>query len=104
MVDAFEVEETIHHANALIDAIFGTGIDREVEGKYRDAIDLINSAGKTVFSIDIPSGVNGDTGQVMGTAVNADYTTTFGLPQAGNLLYPGFERGGKLYVDRKSVV
>ncbi|MFP4622334.1 MAG: NAD(P)H-hydrate dehydratase, partial [Bacteroidales bacterium] len=100
--NASEARKTVQHADAIIDAIFGTGIDREVEGKYRDAINLINSAEKTVFSIDIPSGVNGDTGQVMGTAVNADYTTTFGLPKAGNLLYPGFERGGKLYVTHIS--
>ncbi|MFP4620321.1 MAG: NAD(P)H-hydrate epimerase, partial [Bacteroidales bacterium] len=100
--DGSEVKETVQNADALIDAIFGTGIDREVEGKYREAIELINSANKTVFSIDIPSGVNGDTGQVMGTAVNADHTTTFGLPKAGNLLYPGFERGGKLYVTHIS--
>ncbi|MBS3776024.1 MAG: NAD(P)H-hydrate dehydratase [Bacteroidales bacterium] len=100
--DASEAKRSVQNADALIDAIFGTGIDREVEGKYRDAIELINSAKKTVFSIDIPSGVNGDTGQVMGTAVNADHTTTFGLPKAGNLLYPGFERGGKLYVTHIS--
>ncbi|MFW6103684.1 MAG: NAD(P)H-hydrate dehydratase, partial [Bacteroidota bacterium] len=100
--DTSEAKETVQRADAIIDAIFGTGIDREVEGKYRDAIDLINSAGKTVFSIDIPSGVNGDTGQVMGRAVNADFTTTFGLPKAGSLLYPGFERGGKLYITHIS--
>ncbi len=94
--------ETVKRSDAIIDAIFGTGLDREVKGKYEDVIKLINSSHKTVFSIDIPSGIHGDTGQVMGTAVRAHYTTMFGLPKIGNLLYPGFELGGKLYVTHIS--
>ncbi len=94
--------ETINKSDAIIDAIFGTGLDREVKGKYEDVINMINASRKTVFSVDIPSGIHGDTGQVMGTAVKADYTTTFGLPKLGNLLYPGFDYVGKLYVTHIS--
>jgi NAD(P)H-hydrate epimerase len=94
--------ETINSSDAIIDAIFGTGLDREVKGQYMDVINMINTSRKTVFSIDIPSGINGDTGQVLGISVKADFTTTFGLPKRGNLLYPGFEMGGKLYVTHIS--
>jgi hydroxyethylthiazole kinase-like uncharacterized protein yjeF len=100
--DISSVREKVNNCDAIIDAIFGTGLDRKVNGKYKDVIDLINVSQKTVFSIDIPSGIHGDTGKIMGTAVKANYTTTFGLPKTGNLLYPGFELGGKLYVTHIS--
>ncbi|HEU17953.1 MAG TPA: NAD(P)H-hydrate dehydratase [Deltaproteobacteria bacterium] len=90
------------HADVIVDAVFGTGLARNVEGMYRDVIDCINAAGKLVFSVDIPSGINGDTGQIMGAAVNANITTTYGLPKRGTILYPGHERCGSLYVSHIS--
>jgi hydroxyethylthiazole kinase-like uncharacterized protein yjeF len=89
--------ELIKQSDIIVDAIFGTGLDREVEGIYKKVIDQINTSGKQVVSLDIPSGIQGDTGQVMGSAVRANMTVTFGLPKTGNLLFPGYEFGGKLF-------
>jgi NAD(P)H-hydrate epimerase len=93
-----DILRDILHCDGIVDGLFGTGLDREIGGLYADVIDLINESGKKVLSLDIPSGVNGDTGEVMGIAVKADFTVTFGLPKIGNLLYPGCEMGGDLSV------
>jgi len=102
-VDSVEsIRSPILHCDVIVDAIFGTGLTREVGGLYKDIIQLINAGNKTVFSVDIPSGVNGDTGKIMGAGINADYTVTYGLPKRGTMLYPGYELCGELFVTHIS--
>lgn len=102
VTSASAVRKDILHCDGIVDAVFGTGLDRPVAGIHRDLIELVNESGKPVLSLDIPSGINGDTGEIMGCAVRADWTVTFGLPKRGNLLYPGYEFGGELAVTHIS--
>jgi len=92
----------IRDADIVVDALFGTGITRAVGGFYRDVIEAVNENARAIVSVDIPSGINGDTGEVMGTAVRADVTVTFGLPKRGSLLYPGYGYCGDLVVTHLS--
>jgi len=96
------IKSEVYHCDCIVDAIFGTGLTRKVEGLYGEVIDLINDCRRKVVSVDIPSGINGDTGMIMGKAVKADYTVTFGLPKLGNILFPGYEHCGKLFVTHIS--
>lgn len=80
----------------IIDAIFGIGLKREVTGTYQDFIHKINTLSGVKISIDIPSGIHADTGKVMGIAVKADTTITFGFRKRGLYLYPGSMFSGRV--------
>lgn len=96
--DALEaVTEILLDHDLFVDAIFGTGLNSDVRGIYRDVIEL-NHPGKAVFSVDIPSGINADTGAVCGVAIQADATATFAFAKAGHILYPGNFHTGDLEV------
>jgi NAD(P)H-hydrate epimerase len=97
-----EVVASLRWCDVVVDGLLGTGLTREVEGRFREVIEQVNSAGKQVVSVDIPSGVDGDTGQVRGVAIRADTTVTFGLPKRGNLLPPGAALNGRLVVTHIS--
>jgi hydroxyethylthiazole kinase-like uncharacterized protein yjeF len=88
----------LHEFDILVDAILGTGLNSEVRGMYRDVIDRVNHSGLPVAAVDIPSGLSADTGRILGMAVRADLTVTFGLPKIGLLMPPGEQLAGRLEV------
>ncbi len=99
----FDVDQAllgITESDIIVDAIFGIGLSRDIEGLVRDTIDLINNCPAKVISADIPSGINADTGQIMGSAVHADLTLTFQHPKPGHFIYPGRDLKGHLRVKK----
>jgi NAD(P)H-hydrate epimerase len=89
-------KEEIIKADVIVDALLGTGLSSNVSGIYLEAIDLINASGRPVFSVDIPSGIHGTTGLVLGKAVRAHTTVTFAFAKLGHVLFPGYDYTGRL--------
>jgi NAD(P)H-hydrate epimerase len=87
--------ETYH---LLVDALLGTGLSSDVRGPMGDLIAGINGCDAPVMAVDIPSGLSSDTGKPLGCAVKAHLTVTFGLPKVGQVLFPGREWCGDLWV------
>lgn len=83
----------------IVDAIFGIGLSRTVTGEFRKIMEEINRSAAAVIAVDIPSGVCADDGKVLGIAVKADVTVTFGYQKTGCLLFPGSEYAGRVFVE-----
>lgn len=96
--DLFSWKEELKDADLIIDAILGTGTQGEVTGIKREAILLVNSLGKIVLSVDIPSGLDANTGKIQGCCIHARKTVSFAFPKVGMLVYPGVEYVGELQV------
>jgi len=96
--DYVKVKKDLEKFDILVDGIFGTGLDAEVRGYYREVIDHLNTLQKPVVAIDIPSGLDANTGKPLGTAIRAFLTITFGLPKVGHLIPPGLGYVGKVKV------
>ncbi|MEM3926378.1 MAG: NAD(P)H-hydrate dehydratase [Desulfurococcaceae archaeon] len=98
------LEKSIRDSDVVVVGLIGIGLKGEISGLMRKAVELINNlgTGKIIISVDIPTGINGDNGKVCGVAIKSTYTVTFGMPKYGNVLYPGYQYCGKLYVSRLS--
>ncbi len=91
-----KIKEQISDSDIIVDAIFGTGFSGATGDITKDTIEAINSSKKYVVACDIPSGVNGDTGEVGGSCVASDLTVTFAYPKKGLFLYPGYRFAGNI--------
>lgn len=85
-------------AELIIDALLGTGIRGGVTGELAEVINAMNGAGCPIVAVDVPSGLDADTGKVEGACVRATLTVTFALPKIGLMVYPGAEYAGALVV------
>lgn len=92
------LEKLLNDADLIIDGILGTGLQSVVEGTYAQVISSINKTKCPVVSIDIPSGIDSDTGEIKGSCIEADITVTLHLPKIGMLKYPALLKMGKLVI------
>jgi ADP-dependent NAD(P)H-hydrate dehydratase / NAD(P)H-hydrate epimerase len=99
---ADRIQRELHAADLVVDALFGTGLSSPVSDSYQATIDLLNDISGTkpypVVSVDLPSGIHADTGAVLGTAVCASLTVTFGLPKVGLYVGPGIDHAGQVHI------
>ncbi len=98
-----QFREELDGVDFLVDALLGIGVDRNVEGLFAELIEAINNKDLPVVSVDIPSGVNGNTGAVMGSAIKANWTVTYAFPKRGLLCHEGVEKVGELYVGKINI-
>lgn len=93
-----QLPQQLSGGDAVIDALFGTGLQRPVSGLYAQTVELLKSRNASVAAVDMPSGVSSDTGQVLGIAPQCELTVTMGLPKPGLFIYPGKGLAGERIV------
>ena len=101
--DTHLLNDKIKNSDVIVDAIFGTGISGEINGIAKEVIESINLHSKKVISVDIPSGVNADTGEICRVSVKADVTVTFACYKLGMLTFPGADFVGEIIVADISI-
>jgi hydroxyethylthiazole kinase-like uncharacterized protein yjeF len=91
------------HGDVLVDALFGIGLNRALDGEIAEAIEAVNAAGRPVVAVDVPSGLHADTGAVLGTAVRANLTVSFIGRKIGSYVGSGLEHCGELRLHELGV-
>jgi NAD(P)H-hydrate epimerase len=104
-VNFIRIEENYDFSkyDVIFDAIFGTGLSRKIEGRYKTIVESINNSQAYIISIDIPSGLNGNTNKQLGISIKADTTVTFCRPKIPHCLYPAKEYCGNVFVTDISI-
>src|SRR4030042_969944 len=97
------LDTDLHDADAVLDALFGTGTNRPLEGVYKQTLEIVGKVAEKnpdlhIFAVDIPSGMNADTGAVDDVCLYTDDTITLGYPKVGMYNHPGSERVGRITV------
>lgn len=96
--EVLRLKKELETCDVVIDGIFGTGFKGQISGIIGEIAEHVNNSLKYVIAIDIPSGVNGETGEVLGKCIRAHKTVTFAFPKTGLLINPGCEYTGELVV------
>ncbi len=93
-------ENIITQADVVVDGLFGTGLDRPITGQLAEQIQWLNQQKKPVLALDIPSGLNADSGAILGQAIHATHTCTFMTRKLGLYTFQGTETAGKVHYSR----
>ena len=94
-----KLQVTLRFVDGVVDGIMGTGFQGELREPAARVVRMVNSHGKSVVAVDIPTGIEADTGRAVTEGIHADLTVTFGLPKFGHMICPGEMATGKLLVD-----
>lgn len=97
--DLKRISNSLDKSQVTIDSIFGTGLTRNVEGLFEKTIHLMNEKSKYIISVDIPSGLNADNGDILNICVKADKTVTLQLPKIGLTTFNGKINSGEIIVE-----
>ncbi|MGI6224943.1 MAG: NAD(P)H-hydrate dehydratase [Peptococcales bacterium] len=94
---------SLHYTDLVVDALFGTGFRGTLEGLAQKVVEIVNESSSFTVSVDIPSGLDADTGRVSGSCIQADLTVTFQMPKLGLLVEPGCNYTGQLQIVNISI-
>ena len=93
--DIEDLKYIVRSYDIIVDAIFGTGISGTVRGISYDVISEINDNAKYIMAVDVPSGINSDSGEICGVCIKADKTVTFAAYKVGMLMFPAADYVGR---------